>query len=191
MPLVFEYLPVVHRSLRIAAVCDHPDPACGLPLEGFPAILVGALPARGHVVQIIRPRLPGESGSALPAPGGRLPALRNALLAKRTLDGRWSRHRPDLVVTLQAGPLAWAAQQAAGKLRIPLCAALDPALPARGLFGKAQVARLRKFHNRAQATMVASEDLRDGLAAAGFRRLHFVAPGDIDAFESLLTLLAD
>lgn len=191
MPVVFDHLPVARRSLRIAVVCDIPDPAGALPHGGFPATLFGALAARGHIIQIVRPRLPGECTGSPPASGVRLPALRAALLARHALDGRWSRQRPDLVFTLQAGPLAWAAQRSAGKLRIPLCAALESALPASGLLGKAQAARLRRFHSHALATVLASESLRDGLAAAGFRRLHVVAPDDADAFEALLSRFAD
>lgn len=191
MPVIFDQLPVAHRSLRIAVVCDCPAPAGALAQGGFPASLLGALPARGHVLQIVRPRQPGESSGSPPASGGRLPALRTSLLARHALDGRWSRQRPDLVFTLQAGPLAWAAQRSAGKLRIPLCAALESALPASGLFGKAQAARLRRFHSHAQATVLASENLRDWLAAAGFRRLHVVSPDDTDAFEALLARFAD
>ncbi|NJD25843.1 MAG: glycosyltransferase family 1 protein [Betaproteobacteria bacterium] len=190
MPVVFELLPVARRSLRIAVVCDIPGPDGTLPCGSFPATLFGDLAARGHLIQVVRPRLPGESSGSATAPGGRLPALRTSLLARHALDGRWSRQRPDLVFTLQAGPLAWAALRSAGKLRIPLCAALESALPTSGLLGKAQAVRLRRFHSLAQATVLASESLRNGLAAAGFRRLHVVAPDDSDAFEALLAQLA-
>lgn len=153
--------------------------------------LAHGLLARGHAVEVVRPRQPGDRhdpagersdgalatllmrGAALP----RYPGLRFGLPAMRALGLHWRQARPDAVYVATEGPLGWSAARAAARLGIPVATGLhtrfdqymrDYGMP--WLEGTA-LAWMRRFHNRADATLVPTLELARFLRAHGFERV--------------------
>lgn len=153
--------------------------------------LAHGLLARGHAVEVVRPRQPGDRhdpagersdgalatllmrGAALP----RYPGLRFGLPAMRALGQHWRQARPDAVYLATEGPLGWSAARAAARLGIPVATGLhtrfdqymrDYGMP--WLEGTA-LAWMRRFHNRADATLVPTLELAWFLRAHGFERV--------------------
>ena len=153
--------------------------------------LAHGLLARGHAVEVVRPRQPGDRhdpagersdgalatllmrGAALP----RYPGLRFGLPAMRALRRHWRQARPDAVYVATEGPLGWSAARAAARLGIPVATGLhtrfdrymrDYGMP--WLEGTA-LAWMRRFHNRADATLVPTLELGRFLQAHGFERV--------------------
>ncbi len=153
--------------------------------------LAHGLLARGHAVEVVRPRQPGDRhdpagersdgalatllmrGAALP----RYPGLRFGLPAMRALGRHWRQARPDAVYVATEGPLGWSAARAAARLGIPVATGLhtrfdrymrDYGMP--WLEGTA-LAGMRRFHNRADATLVPTLELGRFLQAHGFERV--------------------
>ncbi len=157
------------------------------------ARIVHGLEARGHGVQLVRPRQrdacacePGASRDewltrGMPIP--RYPQLTMGLPAKQAIARRWRERRPDVVHIATEGPLGWSALRAARELGLPVSSDFRTNFHAYcrhygvGWLARPIMAYLRRFHNRTQATMVPTVALRDDLAAAGFARLHVVARG--------------
>ena len=153
--------------------------------------LAHGLLARGHAVEVVRPRQPGDChdpagersdgalatllvrGAALP----RYPGLRFGLPAMRALGRHWRQSRPDAVYVATEGPLGWSAARVAARLGIPVATGLhtrfdqymrDYGMP--WLEGTA-LAWMRRFHNRADATLVPTLELARFLRAHGFERV--------------------
>ena len=153
--------------------------------------LAHGLLARGHAVEVVRPRQPGDRhdpagersdgalatllmrGAALP----RYPGLRFGLPAMRALGRHWRQARPDAVYVATEGPLGWSAARAAARLGIPVATGLhtrfdrymrDYGMP--WLEGTA-LAWMRRLHNRADATLVPTLELGRFLQAHGFERV--------------------
>ena len=153
--------------------------------------LAHGLLARGHAVEVVRPRQPGDRhdpagersdgalatllmrGAALP----RYPGLRFGLPAMRALGRHGRQARPDAVYVATEGPLGWSAARAAARLGIPVATGLhtrfdrymrDYGMP--WLEGTA-LAWMRRFHNRADATLVPTLELGRFLQAHGFERV--------------------
>ncbi|MDX5382287.1 MAG: glycosyltransferase, partial [Rhodobacterales bacterium] len=115
--------------LRIALVTETYPPE----INGVAMTLqrmVEGLIARGHRIQLIRPR---QSRTEDPrhspeleevlSRGWKLPryeGLRFGLPARSALGRSWSRQRPDLVHVATEGPLGWSAVSVANRLRIPV-----------------------------------------------------------------------
>ncbi|QDQ26755.1 glycosyltransferase family 1 protein [Chitinimonas arctica] len=150
--------------------------------------MVSGLAARGHQVDLIRPRQQGDSAAAdtmlvagLSLP--RYPDLRFGLPAGRRLLKRWRENRPDLVVAVTEGPLGWSALQAARRLGIPAISEFHTNFHSYSAhYGMAWLMRpvrgyLRHFHNRNLATLVPSEDVRARLDGQGFGHLQVVSRG--------------
>jgi glycosyltransferase involved in cell wall biosynthesis len=144
------------------------------------------LGAAGHRVSLVRPRQHGEL-KLLPreaelvvhgAPIPRYPELRFGFPAGRRLRQRWGSDRPDAVYVATEGPLGWSALRAARGLGIPAAAGFhtrfDDYMRRYGLPFLAPIALgwMRRFHNRAQGTLVPTRELAEFLAAQGFERLH-------------------
>ncbi|MFT3717654.1 glycosyltransferase family 4 protein [Pseudorhodoferax sp.] len=175
------------RPLRIAVVTETYPPE----VNGVAATLaccVQGLRARGHAVQLVRPRQDASDAAAsevllrgLPIPC--YPHLRMGLPATRTLVRLWTAARPDLVHVVTEGPLGWSALHAARRLRLPLSSDFRTNFHAYGRhYGLAWLhgplmAYLRRFHNRCGLTMVPTESLRRQLVDEGFARLQVVARG--------------
>lgn len=161
-----EQLPAAKRSLRIAIVTGGPGVA---EVAGGLVSAAEGLRACGHEIQLVRPKGRGR------ADGAELRLSR--LLSKQAFQQLWRDRRPDVIAIDAAGQFGWSALQVAVKLRIP--AATEFRLDLRGgmqLLRRPILGYLRKFHNRAQMTFVASDALRGELLGAGFNGLVSVVP---------------
>lgn len=135
--------------------------------------LAAGLAARGHDVDLIRPRQPQQQpaepgidvlevhGGALP----RYPGLRFGLPAGRTLRQHWTQQRPDAVYVATEGPLGWSAMRAARRMGIPLSSGFHTRFDSYanhygvGLLTSLIRGYLRRFHQRAVATLVPTDAL--------------------------------
>jgi len=139
------------------------------------------LRARGHEVQLVRPRQRQDDtdhapatllvrGASLP----RYPGLKFGLPATRRLHKRWQLARPDAIYVATEGPLGWSALRAARHLGIPAATGFhtrfDEYMRDYGLAFLQQTALrwMRRFHNSAQATLVPTRELQRFLQGAGF-----------------------
>jgi glycosyltransferase involved in cell wall biosynthesis len=143
--------------------------------------LAAGLAARGHGIDLIRPRQPqphhDEPGiDALDVRGGalpRYPGLRFGLPAARTLQQRWTRQRPDVIYIATEGPLGWSAARTAKRLGIPLCSGFHTRFDHyAGHYGVGFLtplvrSYLRRFHQRTVATLVPTKALAQELQAMG------------------------
>ena len=140
------------------------------------------LHARGHEVTLVRPRKDRENAAghemlvrSLPLP--RYPGLRLGLPATHRLLAQWRRRRPDAVYVATEGPLGWSAVRAARRLGIPVATGFHTRFDhyARdygfGLLQPLVLDWLRRFHNRADATVVPTGELVAQLRALGFDRV--------------------
>ncbi|WP_282040234.1 glycosyltransferase family 4 protein [Halomonas alimentaria] len=155
------------------------------------AQLSGELLARGHHLQLIRPRprVPGSAArmaSELQVPGLAVPGYRQVrfgLPATRRIARWWRETPPDVVYLATQGPLGWSAQRAARRLGLPLVAGwhtnFDHYCRDYGIPWLAPLveARLRTFHNRCAATLVPTHAQRDDLRQRGFQGLRCMARG--------------
>jgi glycosyltransferase involved in cell wall biosynthesis len=157
------------------------------------AALVEQLRRRGHHVQLVRPRQrPGERPALGPGfeevlvAGLRLPRfedIRLGLPAGRALRACWRARRPDVAHVVTEGPLGWSALAAARRLGLPVSSGFHTNFHSYSrhyglrLLTSAVGRYLRALHNRADCTVVPTEETRARLAAAGFERLAVVGRG--------------
>lgn len=196
--LQVQVIPAARRSLRVAVVTEtYPPEINGV--ARTVARMVEGLHRRDHELQVIRPRQPRGEGTSSPSieeilvrglPIPRYPQLRMGLPAKRALVKLWAVRRPDVVHIATEGPLGWSALSAASYLRLPVSSDFRTNFHAytrhygMGWLQRPMAAYLRKFHNKADCTMVPTEALRQQLQAEGFLRLEVVARGvDTDLFQ--------
>jgi glycosyltransferase involved in cell wall biosynthesis len=188
-PIVYEELPGVRRSLRVAVVTETwPPEVNGVATTA--ARFVEGLRSRGHQIQLVRPRQRSEvleesqdevlvRGFAIP----KYPSLKMGLPARRALERLWTLRRPDVVHIVTEGPLGWSALQAAEKLRLGAVSDFRTNFHAYsrhygvGWLKAPILAYLRKFHNRTLFTFVPTEGVRAELAALGVRGLRVIARG--------------
>jgi glycosyltransferase involved in cell wall biosynthesis len=144
--------------------------------------------AIGHRVEVLRPRRRDEhdgeagveevllQGAALP----RYPGLRFGLPAPLLLQRRWAERAPDALYVATEGPLGHSALRAARRLGIPACTGFHTRFDdfARhygfGFLTPAVFACLRRFHNRASATLVPTTQLAQFLESNGFRNVRLL-----------------
>ena len=183
------------KPLRIGIVTEtYPPEVNGVAMSV--AQLARGMRARGHLLQLVRPRQGAADVAALDEvlvkawPIPRYPQLHMGAPARRELMALWSQRRPDLVHIATEGPLGWSALRAARQLRIPVSSDFRTNFHSYGQhYGMPWMTRpilayLRHFHNRAQATMVPTEALRKALHQQGFERLHVVGRGvDTQLFD--------
>jgi len=158
--------------------------------------LADGLRARGHALSIVRPRrFAGEVAAAdetlvpgMPLP--RYPGLRFGLPAGRRLQAPWRRARPDAIYIATEGPLGWSALRAARRLGIATATGFHTRFDRYmrdygvGLLEPLVLRGMRRFHNRADATLVPTRELRDDLAAHGFGNVRQLARAvDTTAFS--------
>jgi glycosyltransferase involved in cell wall biosynthesis len=183
-------------SLRIAMVTEtYPPEVNGVARTMME--MVEGLRARGHAIQLVRPRqhaadrplLNGtEAGSlnevlsrglAIP----RYPQLKMGLPAKGALIERWRDFRPHLVHVATEGPLGWSALGAAEALKLPVATDFHTNFQTYsrhygvGWLARPVTAYLRRFHNRAACTLVPTREMADDLGRLGFRGLRIVGRG--------------
>ena len=156
--------------------------------------LVGGLRARGHRLQVIRPRQTCDQSAAndddllltrgWPLPGYR--GLQWGQSARHKLLRLWRRQRPDVLYIATEGPLGLSALRAARRLRIPVVSGFHTNFQQyTGHYGIVLLTRLltnylRWFHNASRMTLVPSLSQRSELQRRGFERLELLARG-VDA----------
>ena len=180
------------RSLYVAMVTEtYPPEVNGV--ARTVGLMAEGLQQRGHFVQLVRPRQNGHDqaasgprlqevlGRGIPIP--RYTQLKMGLPAKSELMRSWSARRPDIVHIATEGPLGWSALAAARKLGIPVATDFHTNFHAYSRhYGFAWLASpvmayLKRFHNRADCTLVPTAELADDLGARGYRGLRVVGRG--------------
>jgi len=138
------------------------------------------LRARGHEVHLVRPRQATHDVAAAHeilvrgAPLPRYPGLRLGLPATSRLLAAWKQDRPDAVYVATEGPLGWSALRAARRLGIPAASGFhtrfDQYMRDYGLsfLTGAALGWMRRFHNKADATLVPTRELVEFLQAQRF-----------------------
>jgi glycosyltransferase involved in cell wall biosynthesis len=190
--IVLQHYPAAVRKMRVAMVTEtYPPEINGVAMTM--GRIVSGLQARGHTVQLIRPRQhPGDRPLVQPLfeevlqrgmPIPRYDALKLGLPAKQALMRLWAKHRPDIVHVVTEGPLGWSALGAASRLKLPVTTDFHTNFHSYsahygvGWLKTPITAYLRKFHNKALSTLVPTESLRRELEVLGFRNLEVVARG--------------
>lgn len=188
-----------HQRLKVAVVTETFPPEVNGVAATIAAMVRGLL-ARGHDVEVVRPRqftdrdrpdrpICGEILVAgLPIPG--YPSLRFGVPSTGRLIDRWRSWRPDVVQVVTEGPLGWSTIRAARALGIPCaseyhtnfdayCAHYSAAWLHRPI-----AAYLRSIHQRTAVTMVPTKELARALASDGYDRLAVVSRGvDTQRFD--------
>ncbi|BAL25690.1 glycosyltransferase family 1 protein [Azoarcus sp. KH32C] len=179
-------------SLRIALVTETWAPE----VNGVAMTLgrmVDGLIARGHRVQLVRPKQTLSDQAAdqpgfqeVLSPGMKIPkydGLRFGLPARARLFRLWSRQRPDLVHVATEGPLGWSAVSAAARLGIPVTSDFHTRFDnysshyGVGWLERPVAAWLKRMHNRTAVTFVPSRAIAQDLRARGYRRVEVIARG--------------
>lgn len=187
-----ERLHAAEETLRIAVVTETWPPEVNGVAMSLKRMVDGLL-ARGHRVQLIRPRqhagdAPSKDGPlrevlARGVPIPKYGSLRVGLPAKQKLAKLWTLERPDLVHLVTEGPLGWSAMAAARKLRLPVTSDFRTNFDAYSAhYGMRWLKRpiaayLRRFHNLGQATFVPTRALQAQLSDCGYRNLEVVSRG--------------
>lgn len=146
--------------------------------------LAHGLAARGHSVQVVRPRRPDQVSEAgivpllLPSIAlPRYPGLRMGLPAGSQLRRDWQAVAPDVVYVATEGPLGWSALRAARRLGIPVCTGFHTRFDnyaahyGVGWATPLVQAYLRRFHRRAVTTLVPTRALAQELAELGIENV--------------------
>lgn len=175
--------------MRIAYVTEtYPPELNGVALTGARA--VQHLRERGHAVDLIRPRQPGDAGESHASewltrgwPIPMYPDLRFGYASAAALRRRYAQTRPDLVHLATPGPLAWEALRAARSMGLPTTSDFRTNFHQYsryyrlGAFAALVLRALRSFHNRTARTFVPTHAAERELAAAGFRNLAVIGRG--------------
>lgn len=148
------------------------------------------LRSRGHEVEIIRPRQPGETAldaaDELRTAGCAIPMyreLRFGLSRVAPLLRRFERTRPEVVHLATPGPLAWAALAAARTLGVATTSDFRTNFHLYSrYYGMSALAApalslLRRFHNLTRRTFVPTRTAWRELSDAGFHNLTVVGRG--------------
>ncbi len=175
--------------MRIAIVSEtYPPEINGVALTVH--ALAEGLAARGHEVEVLRPRQSAPAvatsdahaqsvllpGMALP----RYPGLRLGFPAAARLRRRWRMQRPDAVYVATEGPLGDSAVRAARSLEIAVATGFHTRFDhymAHYISPRLEpLARawLRRFHRRAQAVLVPTEALRTELQGLGLHNARLL-----------------
>lgn len=186
-------------SLRIALVTETWAPE----INGVAMTLgrmVDGLIARGHRVQLVRPRqalsdraADGPGFEEVLAHGMKIPkyeGLRFGLPARTRLFRLWSRQRPDLVHVATEGPLGWSAVSASIRLGIPVTSDFHTNFDSYsahygvGWLERPVAAWLKRMHNRTAVTFVPTRAMAQELRTRGYRSVEVVARGvDTQLFD--------
>lgn len=184
--------PATYRRLRIGIVTEtYPPEVNGVAMTV--RHLVEGLLARGHRVQLVRPRqatdeasrregaLEIEPQSAMPLPFYR--DLHVGRPAGPVLSRLWRQDRPDLVHLVTEGPLGYSALRAARRLNLPVTSCFHTNFHAYsrhyglGFLHRPIAAYLRRFHNRCDCTLVPTEDTIETLCGLGLHNLRMLPRG--------------
>jgi glycosyltransferase involved in cell wall biosynthesis len=178
----------IRRLLRVAVVTETYPPEINGVARTIGAMVEG-LRARGHSIHLVRPRQSRADAAGLDTmlcrgvPLPRYRDLRMGLPAKRALIRAWRLQRPDIVQVVTEGPLGGSAIAAARALGIPVVSEFHTKFSdyshhyGFGFFSKLVAGYLRRLHNRADCTLVPTEEMRTQLAATGYRKTAVVGRG--------------
>jgi len=182
------------RRLRVAVVTEtYPPEINGVARTA--GLMVEALCARGHELQLVRPRQKPETAALNGSPRLRLTKgvpiprysnLQIGLLSRASFVREWRDWRPDLVHVVTEGPLGWNAVAAARELRIPVTSDFHTNFHTYsrhygfGMLAGLVARYLRALHNRADCTMVPTAQMKAELEALAFERVLIVGRG-VDA----------
>ena len=189
---ICQHLPIASRTLRVAVVTEtYPPEVNGVAMTI--SEMIAGLRQRRHQVQLIRPRQGRRDNAATDSNfeevlqhGVAIPRydfLKVGLPAKRALLRLWSIKRPDLVHVVTEGPLGWSALAAATELKIPCSSDFHTNFHSYsrhygiGWLRKPIAAYLRKFHNKANCTLVPTSSMRADMEGEGYLNLRVVARG--------------
>lgn len=156
------------------------------------------LRARGHEVELVRPRQAGDGDG----PGAahellvrsaqipRYPGMQFGFPALRVLRRRWTRHRPDAIYIATEGPLGWSAMRTARRLGIPVASGFHTRFDEYtrdygvGFLQPLALAWMRRFHNGSDATLVPTCELSDFLRGQRFDHVyHLPRAVDTERFD--------
>ncbi|MFC6296349.1 glycosyltransferase [Pseudomonas sp. CCM 7893] len=153
--------------------------------------LCDGLRARGHQVELIRPRQGGDQSQisdeglmlcrGWPLPG--YPGLQWGQSSMHKLLRRWKRQRPDVLYIATEGPLGLSALRAARRLGISVVSGFHTNFQqysnqyGLGMLSRVLTHYLRWFHNRSTLTLVPSASQRIELERRHFERLGMLARG--------------
>ena len=177
------------RAMRIAYVTEtYPPELNGVSLTVERTVRY--LRGRGHNVELIRPRQPGEArldaDDELRTAGCAIPVyreLRFGLARVGPLLRRFARNRPEVVHLATPGPLGWAALAAARALAIPTTSDFRTNFHqysryyGLSAFATSVLGLMRRFHNLTERTFVPTRAMARELGAAGFHNLTIVGRG--------------
>ncbi|MBY0578793.1 MAG: glycosyltransferase family 1 protein [Burkholderiales bacterium] len=183
------------RPLQISVVTEtYPPEINGVALTV--ERMVEGLKKRQHSLQLIRLKQ-GELDrpkkednfeqilqSGIPIPN--YDGLKMGLPARGALLRLWSAKRPDIVHISTEGPLGWSALSAAKKLGIPVSSEFHTNFHnyskhyGIGWLRKPIASYLRKFHNKADCTIVSTPEMERTLENLGIRKL-IIVPRGVDA----------
>jgi len=182
----------VKQHFKIAVVTETYPPDINGVAHTLSKIVEG-LQSLGHDLWLIRPKQQAQHIAVQTAhfqevlvKGVPIPfysELRMGLPAKRELHRLWAKQRPDIVHIATEGPLGWSALQVARKLKLPVSTDFRTNFHAYsqhygiGWLSGAIRVYLKKFHNRADVTMVPTAMLQQELQAKGFERVQVVPRG--------------
>lgn len=152
--------------------------------------LAHGLQRNGHVVEVIRPGQSSDRGEPAAAAFAELlvrsmalpryPGLRLGMPSLSRLLRHWRSKRPQALYVATEGPLGHGALTAAKRLGIPACTGFhtrfDDFIAAYGFpwLTPLVFAGMRRFHNRAQATLVPTGELADFLRQQGFSNVSLL-----------------
>lgn len=161
--------------------------------------LVRGLRARGHEVEVVRPRQRQELTEAKAAGDGarvvsddflvpgvpipRYPSLRMGLPVVVRIEERWRAWKPDLVHVATEGPLGLAVLFVAERMGLPATSSFHTNFHSYGghyglhCFQDAALAYLRWFHNRTRLTLVPTAQGARELTGAGFHNMGVMSRG--------------
>ncbi len=180
------------RRLRISIVTEtYPPEVNGVAMTI--GRLVEGLWARGHAVQLIRPRQHRgdrprheERLDILPVPGFPIPfyqELRMGLPSGQLLVEQWRQAPPDVVHIVTEGPLGGSALHAARRLGLRVFSGFHTNFHSYsrhygiGILARPIITYLRRFHNRTDCTLAPTAELAEELRALGFTNLRVLARG--------------
>jgi glycosyltransferase involved in cell wall biosynthesis len=183
------------RGLRVSVVTEtYPPEINGV--ARTVGLMVEALLARGHEIQLIRPRQRQEPDPPRHAAlrerlvaGMPIPFYRHLQVGFASIGGlrrEWRQWRPDLVHVVTEGPLGWAATAAARHSGIPISSDFHTNFHSYsrhygfGLLAGAVAGYLRTLHNRAGCTLVPTMEMKAALEALAFERVEVAGRG-VDA----------
>ncbi|WXL24733.1 glycosyltransferase family 1 protein [Ectopseudomonas mendocina] len=176
-------------SLRIALISETFPPEVN-GVANTLGRLVEGLRAKGHRVQVIRPRQGSDQGrmddSTLlirgwPLPG--YPGLQWGQSSMHKLLRSWKMQRPDVLYIATEGPLGLSALRSALRLKIPVVTGFHTNFQQytehyrAGLITKLLSQYLRWFHNRSQITLVPSISQQIELQRKGYDNLALLSRG--------------